>query len=127
MKIHYHPKLKSFAGELRKSGTLAEVLLWKELRGRKMYGCRFLRQKPIGNYVVDFYCPTLKLAVEIDGSSHDAKMEKDENRQKELQRLGISFLRFTESDMRRSPDSVMRAIREKVTPLLAADGECSPF
>ncbi|MEW6618406.1 MAG: DUF559 domain-containing protein, partial [bacterium] len=65
MKIHYNPKLKTYARELRKQGVLSEVLLWKYLRSRKMNGYQFMRQKPIGEYIVDFYCSKLKLVIEI--------------------------------------------------------------
>ena len=112
MKIHYHPKLKSFSRELRQSGTFSEVLLWKELKGKQLKGYRFLRQKPIVGYIVDFYCPTLKLAIEIDGVSHDAKTDDDIKRQKNLECLCISFLRFTEMEVRTNLDGVMRIIEE---------------
>ncbi|MDO8594895.1 MAG: DUF559 domain-containing protein [bacterium] len=121
MKIHYNPKLTSFSRELRKSGTLAEVLLWQELKGKKLHGHRFLRQKPIEKYVVDFYCPILRLAIEIDGVSHDAKIDKDFVRQKILEDLGISFLRFTEGEVRNNLDGVMQAIVEKIIPLTVED------
>ena len=110
MKIHYHPKLTTFSRELRKSGTLAEVLLWKELKGKKLKGCRFLRQKPIEGFIVDFFCPTFKLVIEIDGVSHDSKMERDEEREKSLERIGFSVLRFTEGDVRNNLDGVVRII-----------------
>ena len=117
MKIHYHPKLTTFSRELRKSGTLAEVLLWKELKGKKLKGCRFLRQKPIEGFIVDFFCPTFKLVIEIDGVSHDSKMERDEEREKSLERIGFSVLRFTEGDVRNNLDGVVRIIEEEITPL----------
>ena len=66
MKIHYNPKLKYHARELRKKGVLSEVLLWNHLKGRKMRGCQFMRQKPVGDYIVDFYCNKLKLVIEIE-------------------------------------------------------------
>ncbi len=116
MKIHYQPRLKSFSRELRKLGTLSEVLLWKELKGKQLHGNRFLRQKPIAEYIVDFYCPALKLAIEIDGGSHDAKMDQDAQRQKVLESLGITFLRFTEMEVRTNLDGVVRVIEEYTPP-----------
>jgi len=77
MKIYYHPELKPLARRLRKEGTLAEVLLWEQLQGRKVKGYQFTRQKPIGNYIVDFYCSRLRLAIEADGISHDVKLERE--------------------------------------------------
>jgi very-short-patch-repair endonuclease len=75
--VHYNPRLKQVARILRKNMTLGEILLWKELKGKKLLGYDFHRQKPIGEYVVDFYCPALKLVIEIDGDSHDGKEEAD--------------------------------------------------
>ncbi len=111
MKLHYSHRLKTFAGNLRKAGNLAEVLLWTELRAKKL-GVQFLRQRPLGNYVVDFYCHKLNLAIEIDGISHDSKVEKDIARQKVLESQGVWLLRFTDAEVRYNLDSVLRAIRE---------------
>ncbi|TYC01378.1 MAG: endonuclease domain-containing protein [Kosmotoga sp.] len=83
--LPYNPKLKELARELRKNSTLAEVLLWNELKKKKLKGYRFIRQKPIGNYIVDFFCKELFLAIEIDGSTHYEKGEEDIRRQKELE------------------------------------------
>ena len=68
---HYNPKLKQRARQLRNNSTLSEVLLWNELKNGKMKGKDFHRQKPIENFIVDFFCPELALAIEIDGTSHD--------------------------------------------------------
>jgi len=65
MKIRYNPKLKAHARELRKQGILSEVLLWEHLKSRKMRGYQFMRQKPVGDYIVDFYCSKLKLAMKL--------------------------------------------------------------
>jgi very-short-patch-repair endonuclease len=92
--LHYDPKLKKRSRELRNNSTLAEVLLWNQLKGRKMLGCSFLRQRPICNYIVDFYCPKLGLVIEIDGESHREKFASDQVRQKNLENLGLSVLRF---------------------------------
>jgi very-short-patch-repair endonuclease len=77
MKIQYNPKLKILARSLRNRSTLAEVLLWNQLKARKVRGYQFMRQKPIDNYIVDFYCSKLQLIIEIDGSSHDFKFMND--------------------------------------------------
>ena len=68
--IPYHPKLKQLARKLRNDSTLGEVLLWKELCNKQMYGYDFHRQKPLLNYIVDFYCYELSLVVEVDGRYH---------------------------------------------------------
>ena len=69
--LPYNPKLKSLAKALRKNMTFSEVLLWNELKQKKMLGYDFDRQRPIDNYIVDFYCKDLMLVLEIDGNSHD--------------------------------------------------------
>ncbi len=76
--------------------TLSEVLLWQELSGKKVMGYDLDRQRPIDNYIVDFYCKKLKLAIEIDGESHGYYdvMNNDKKRQRRLESLGVRFLRF---------------------------------
>ena len=71
--LKYNPKLKRVARMLRKNSTLSEVLLWNELKGKKLMGIDFHRQKPIGNYIVDFFSPELRLVIEIDGITHAYK------------------------------------------------------
>jgi very-short-patch-repair endonuclease len=120
MKIHYNPKLKTFARELRKQGVLSEVLLWDYLKGRKIKGYQFMRQKPIGEYIVDFYCSKLKLVIEIDGESHDGKFSYDMYRQSFLESMGLTVLRFNNSDVTRDTISVLMAIEgwiERNNPL----------
>ena len=94
--IPYNPKLKEFARKLRKTMTFSEVKVWNELKNGQLMGYDFDRQRPIGNYIVDFYCKDLLLALEIDGITHqdEGVMYKDKIRQKELEALGVTFLRF---------------------------------
>ncbi len=110
MKIHYNPELIKRARELRKKGVLSEVLLWNNLKGRKMRGYQFMRQKPVGDYIVDFYCNKLKLAIEIDGESHDGRFLYDMERQSVLESMGLTLLRFSDSDVKRDISSVLMAI-----------------
>ena len=100
MRITYNPNLRPLARKLRKEGTLAEVLLWQQLKGRKTRGYPFTRQKPIGNYIVDFYCSRLRVAIEVDGVSHDGRLQQDKVRQKEIERQGVSVLWFYDSDVK---------------------------
>lgn len=117
MKLHYQKNLKPFAKKLRKGGILSEVLLWNELKGDKL-GKRFLRQRPIKNYIVDFYCHSLNLAVEVDGSaSHNSKIEKDEVRQRVLESLGIRVVRFRDMDVRNNLEGVVREIESEILRL----------
>jgi very-short-patch-repair endonuclease len=97
--IPYNPKLKELAKELRKNSTLSEVLLWLKIKGKVM-GVEFHRQVPIDNFIVDFYCHELMLAIEIDGSSHDEKQDYDQNRQQILENHGIRFIRFRDIDVK---------------------------
>ncbi|MDP2593169.1 MAG: DUF559 domain-containing protein [bacterium] len=114
MKLHYQKHLKLFSKELRKQGILSEVLLWGELKGNKL-GIRFLRQRPIGKYVVDFYCHKLNLAIEVDGAaSHDSKVEKDIERQKVLESSGVHVVKVTDSDVRYNMSGVVEMIKEKI-------------
>lgn len=88
--IPYNPNLKILARKLRKNITFGEALLWNELREDKLWGLDFDRQRCIDNYIVDFYCKELMLAVEIDGMSHNGEeaFNKDEIRQKKLEGSG---------------------------------------
>lgn len=111
-KIHpYNPELKKLARKLRKNMTLGEVLLWQEIRNRQL-GVQFHRQIPLYNYIVDFYCHELQLAIEIDGSSHDhAEVAiEDLTRQEELESHGIYFLRFEEKEARKNLNEVLNVI-----------------
>lgn len=112
MKIYYNPKLKALARNLRNNSTLSEVLLWEHLKGKRMKGYDFHRQKPIDNYIVDFFCNKLNLAIEIDGDSHDYKFEEDQKRQKRLESLGIKFLRFDDIVVKKDINSVILGIEE---------------
>ena len=94
--IPYNPKRKEFAKKLRKTMTFSEVKVWNELKNGQLMGYDFDRQRAIGNYIVDFYCKDLLLALEIDGITHqdERAIFKDGIRQKELEMLGVTFLRF---------------------------------
>lgn len=107
------PKNKSLFGlsrALRTNSTLAEAVLWKYLQNKNAFGYRFRRQKVIGKYIVDFYCPRLGLVIEIDGSSHDLKAEYDEQRDKYLESLGLTILHLDNVDVLRHLGKGMDAI-----------------
>ena len=108
--IEYNLNLKSNSRQLRNNSTLSEVLLWKKLRAGAMMGFKFNRQKPLGNYIVDLYCKPLNLVIEIDGSSHDNKFEKDCYRQRELEKLGMTVLRFSDLQVKKDINNVIRGI-----------------
>src|SRR5262245_29823114 len=116
--IPYIAKLKTLARELCNRSTLAEVLLWNRIKNRAMLGYDFHRQRPIGEYIIDFYCPELMLAIEIDGNSHSLKGQKDVDRQCRLESLGVRFIRFDDrmvkKEMPRVLSSIEGWIREQV-------------
>ncbi len=97
---------------MRKAGVLSEVLLWNQLKTRKLRGYQFSRQKPIDEHIVDFYCGKLSLVIEIDGSSHSSCPAYDSHRQARLESLGLTVLRFLDSDVRNNLASVVAIILE---------------
>jgi len=115
MKLPYNPKLRQLARELRNNSTLAEILLWQHIKGGQRNGHDFHRQKPIDEYIVDFFSHGLMLAVEIDGESHRLKGEDDERRQARLEALGVRFLRFDDKLVKSDIDAVVRAIDAWIT------------
>ncbi len=112
----YNPKLKELARQLRNNSTFAEVLLWNELKNKQIKGYDFHRQKPILNYILDFFCLELYLAIEVDGISHDneERMIKDSKRQNEIEALGISFLRFSDEDIKTQLEGVVKEIERYI-------------
>ena len=108
--IKYNQHLKPFARKLRRGNILTKALLWDKLKNKQLFGYKFLRQKPIDNFIVDFYCKELMLAIEIDGSSHNQKMEQDLERQMKIENLGIKFLRFQDKDIRFNMNDVLLTI-----------------
>ena len=113
MKINYHPKLKELARELRTKSTKSEIRLWQYLKSKKMMGYDFHRQKPIDNFIVDFFCNKLKLAIELDGYTHTFEeiAEKDASKQERLKEFGITVLRFCDEDVMKNTDGVLQVIR----------------
>jgi very-short-patch-repair endonuclease len=111
--ITYNPKLRALSRQLRNSSTLSEVMLWNKIKGRS-YGYEFHRQVPIDNYIIDFYCHELNLAIEIDGSTHDYNFDNDEKRQMVLENLGITFLRYNDIDVKKSMNNVLRILEAKI-------------
>lgn len=111
--LPYNPKLKELAKQLRKNMTLSEVLLWDELKQKKMLGFDFDRQRPIDNFIVDFYCIDLMLAIEVDGNSHnhEESFKADQKRQKILESLGVHFLRFDDLEVKKHMSNVLRTIQ----------------
>ncbi|MCB0656276.1 MAG: DUF559 domain-containing protein [Saprospiraceae bacterium] len=110
--IPYNPNLKILARKLRNQSTLSEVLFWKQIKS-KSFGYEFHRQVPIDEYIVDFYCHEIMLAIEIDGNSHEGEyaIMKDEERQQKLESLGIRFIRINDIDVKKNLEGVMWQIK----------------
>jgi very-short-patch-repair endonuclease len=108
----YNHKLKLLARKLRNNSTYAEILLWNQLKNKKLNGYDFHRQKPILNYILDFFCHELYLAIEVDGITHDSEIQqlKDKARQSEIEELGINFLRFDDVEIKTQMDCVLAEI-----------------
>ncbi|CAA9371285.1 MAG: hypothetical protein AVDCRST_MAG68-5545 [uncultured Gemmatimonadetes bacterium] len=103
------PELQLAAKELRRAMTDAEQVLWKALRGRGVGGVRFRRQHPVGRFVLDFYCATAKLCIELDGDIHDEQVDRDEARSEALAAGGYRVLRFRNEEVLHSlPDVLAR-------------------
>jgi len=109
---------------LRNNMTKAEKLLWQRLRKRQIREKRFLRQFGIDKYFVDFYCPELKLAVEVDGVTHNSvyEMEYDLVRQDEIEYYGITFLRVKNKEIFENINNVVSKVEEKIDDIGSYDG-----
>jgi very-short-patch-repair endonuclease len=108
--------------------TLPEVALWRELRRRTLEGLKFRRQQPFGPYVLDFYCPSHRLAIEVDGWCHNQgdQPQRDERRDAWLASQGVRVLRLTASDVLYRCDDAMAAIlgeAMQLTPLRPLRGQ----
>lgn len=115
------------ARRLRREATPAERLLWSKLSGNQLDYLKFRRQHPIGPYVLDFYCPELKLCIELDGEQHafDENAAKDAARTDYLERRGIRVLRFWNSEVLQSPAEVANRIYQEAE-LLDRDRSSRP-
>jgi very-short-patch-repair endonuclease len=125
--IPYNPKLKELARQLRKNMTLSEVLLWNELKNKNFLGYDFDRQRPIGEFIVDFFCKELSLAIEIDGDTHIYRYDYDDKRQRELEKLEVYFLRFDDIEVKKNISNVLRVMgawinKNKPIPIPSLEG-----
>lgn len=108
----YNKNLKQASRDLRNNMTDAEKLLWSRLRNKQILGLQFYRQKPILNYIVDFYCPAANLVIECDGSQHFTEdgLETDRIRDEALAQLGLKVLRFDNGQVVGRIDDVVETI-----------------
>jgi len=110
--LRYKDQLKRKARQLRKNMTDSESVLWSRLRGKQLSDVQFYRQKPIGEYIVDFFAPRTKLVVEVDGSQHleGEQAEKDRYRDEYLATVGLKILRFNSREVLEETDAVVEVI-----------------
>jgi very-short-patch-repair endonuclease len=110
--LPYNKNLKIVARGLRKNMTDAERRIWSKIRRKQLKEFQFYRQKNIGDYIVDFYCPAAKLIVEVDGGQHysEENIVKDEVRDRFLNDLGFRVLRFSNSDVFKNIEGVVTEI-----------------
>ncbi|MEB3040389.1 endonuclease domain-containing protein [Capnocytophaga gingivalis] len=119
--IPYNPKLREFARQLRNNSTLSEVLLWKQIKGKAL-GVKFKRQVPMLEYIVDFYCQEIGLAIEVDGNIHDFRYLEDAQRQQEIEKYGVIFIRFSNEEIKNNMFSVILSLESKIEELKAERG-----
>ncbi len=112
------PTLKQRRRELRRKQTEAEKTLWVHLRNKQFYGLKFFRQYSIGPYILDFYCPTMKFAVELDGGQHNLceSKEYDAVRSEYLKAQGVELMRFWNHEVLLDMESVLSELALKITP-----------
>lgn len=108
--------MKAYRRNLRKRMTAAEIALWNKINKRQLADARFLRQYSIGRFIVDFYCPKLKLAIEVDGEIHNDPEQQfyDEKRTYLLKREGVSVLRFKNDDVFDCQQQVLEQILNQI-------------
>jgi very-short-patch-repair endonuclease len=129
--IYNRRELKYRRQELRNNMPPAEVILWQRLRGKQLLGYKFRRQYSVGPYVLDFYCPTLRLAIELDGDSHfwDGAKQKDRERDEYIRGCGIHVLRFLNPDVYENLEGLLEVLvgamrqREAEQPVGTDDNE----
>jgi len=114
--FQYDNHLKQYSQQLRRNMTDAEKALWSKIRGKQLKGYQFYRQKPLGNFIVDFYCPKRKVVIELDGGQHyaDEGRLKDNQRDRYLESIGLRVLRVSDREIFEN----MRGVLERIWSIL---------
>lgn len=108
-----HKNQKNYRSQLRHNSTPAEKELWKYLKNKQVEGLKFRRQYSIGTYIVDFYCPEIRLAIELDGQVHIGNERYDERRDSFIQEMGdIHLIRYENKFVYEHPECILDDIRE---------------
>jgi very-short-patch-repair endonuclease len=120
---------KELRRDLRAQMPPAEILLWQQLKGRQLLDCKFRRQFSVGPYVLDFYSPEIKLAIEVDGDSHfqEGAKERDLERQKFIESFGISVVRFLNTEIHENMDGVLESLAVRVQERRRNTPSAPPF
>ena len=122
MTNHFNkPELIERRRQLRQQQTLPEKIIWEHVRNRRLLGYKFRRQYSVDKFVIDFYCPELKLAIEVDGSIHDSAEQKsyDKMRQHKIENYGITFFRITNEELMSNPNMAFERIESCIKSLQA--------
>lgn len=121
----YKPQLKTNARTLRKNMTDSELKLWSRIRRKQLHGLQFYRQRPIGNYIVDFYCPQAQLVLEVDDSRHmnAREIQQDQYRNSYLKQQGVRVLRFDDLQVLNQIDAVIERIYWAITSRISFGGQ----
>ena len=115
MKVIYNSsKIKILRKNLRRNQTDAEKLMWSKLRNKQLFGLKFFRQYSVGKYILDFYCPEKRIAIEIDGGQHDDVVDKE--RTKYLKSRDIEVVRFWNNEVLENIEGVISMIQTTITP-----------
>ncbi|MBV6627479.1 MAG: endonuclease domain-containing protein [Rivularia sp. (in: Bacteria)] len=119
-KWHIPPALRKrmieIARQFRKNPTPSEAILWQALRNRQLEGRKFRRQQPIGNFIVDFFCGSERLIVEVDGKIHESQKDLDQQRQQLLESLGLRFVRISSELVETNLPAALEVIRQAFSP-----------
>ncbi len=115
--IPYRSDLREGSRILRNNATQTELLLWKKIKNRA-YNIQFHRQVPMLDYIVDFYCHEIGLAIEIDGNSHDHKFFYDAKRQGRMEKEGVRFIRFSDKEIRQDMANVLLTLENVIEELM---------
>lgn len=110
----YLPELRKLARNNRNNPTKTELRLWYMVLSKNKMKYKFLRQKPIDRFILDFYCPKLLLAIEVDGESHSDKYHYDKGRDQLLQRIGIKTIRVRSENIIREIESTRKMIQKEI-------------
>ncbi|MEK7116893.1 MAG: endonuclease domain-containing protein [Patescibacteria group bacterium] len=115
--LYNHKDLRDRRRELRNNQTPAEKILWKHISKNKISGLRFLRQYSVGPYILDFYCPKIRLGIELDGEIHEMNKLYDRDREKYLEGIDINIIRFWNNDVLKNLIETLNKLRDKIKQL----------